>query len=76
VAPAVGSKIATEKGIKRKQEEGLLAGPEAGAGRPPPQAAPKQSALNGSHFKPPPLVEVLTRSFAREDQLFADSRKD
>ncbi len=31
-----------------------------GAGRLPPQAAPKQPALSGSRYKPPPLVEVLT----------------
>jgi hypothetical protein len=27
---------------------------------PPPQAAPKQPALSGSHSKPPALLEVLT----------------
>jgi len=60
VAPGVGREIAAETGIKRKQEEGLLAGPEAGGWPTAATGGSQQSALSGSHFKPPPLVEVLT----------------
>jgi hypothetical protein len=69
--------MAGEKDTKRK-EEGWLAGPDAGAGRLPPQAAPKQSALSGSHYKPPPLVEVLTHEhldYYRDEFTFRFNRR-
>ena len=59
-APGVGREIAAEKGIKRMQGEGLLAGPEAGGWLTAATGGSQQSALSGSYFKPPPLVEVLT----------------
>ena len=60
VAPVVRRETAAEKEIKRKQEGGLLAGPETGGWPTAATGGSQQSALSGSHFKPPPLAEVLT----------------
>ena len=57
-AAARGRARKTPNGSKRKA--GGLDQMRGGAGRLPPQAAPKQPALSGSRYKPPPLVEVLT----------------
>ena len=69
VAPVVRRETAAEKEIKRKQEGGLLAGPETGGWPTAATGGSQQSALSGSHFKPPPLAEVLTQRpyAAKED---------
>ena len=61
VAPVVRREIAGEKDTERKQEKGWLAGPDARGWPTAATGGSQQSALSGSHFKPPPLVEVLTR---------------
>ena len=66
VAPVVRREIAGEKDTERKQEKGWLAGPDARGWPTAATGGSQQSALSGSHFKPPPLVEVLT--YIREQE--------
>ena len=68
---------AGEKDTKQEARGRLAGWTEiwGGAGRLPPQAAPKQPALSGSRYKPPPLVEVLTLVVHRgKDVIVAEKR--
>ena len=67
VAPVVRREIAGEKDTERKQEKGWLAGPDARGWPTAATGGSQQSALSGSHFKPPPLVEVLTKRAGSKD---------